>query len=158
LITRRQVLAGFAAASTFSIQGIPRAVSDDGYIELTARATNVKLKGQVGPESPLMGYNGLIPGPTLRFTRGQVVRIRFRNELDVPTTVHWHGIRLDNAMDGVPGLTQDAVQPKGGFDYEFMPPDAGTFWYHAHVDSWNQVARGLFGALIIDEATPTFAR
>jgi FtsP/CotA-like multicopper oxidase with cupredoxin domain len=156
-INRRQVLAGLAGASTFSVAGFHRAVADDGYIELTARATKIKLKGQAGPDSDLMGYDGLVPGPTLRFTQGQVVRIRFRNELDVPTTVHWHGIRLDNAMDGVPGLTQHAVQPGGSFDYEFTPPDAGTFWYHAHVDSWNQVAGGLFGALIIDEVTPAFA-
>jgi FtsP/CotA-like multicopper oxidase with cupredoxin domain len=60
-------------------------------------------------------------------------------------------------MDGVPGLTQDEVWPKGSFDYEFTPPDAGTFWYHAHVDGWDQVARGLFGALNIDEVTPVFA-
>ena len=156
LITRRQILAGFAAAPAFGIAGFHPAVCADGFIELTARATTVKLKGRSGPDSSLMGYDGLVPGPTLRFTQGQVVRIRFRNELDAPTTVHWHGIRLDNAMDGVPGLTQDAVQPNGSFDYEFTPPDAGTFWYHAHVDSWNQVARGLFGALIIDEATPAF--
>lgn len=157
LVNRRQVLTGFAGASTFSMAGFHHALADDGFIELTARATTIKLKGPEGPDSPLLGYDGLIPGPTLRFTQGQVVRIRFRNELDVPTTVHWHGIRLDNAMDGVPGLTQDAVQPKGSFDYEFTPPDAGTFWYHAHVDSWDQVARGLFGALIIDEVKPAFA-
>lgn len=156
-VNRRKVLAGFAGASTFSLANFHTAVADDGYIELTARATTIKLKGPTGPESSLIGYDGLIPGPILRFTQGQVVRIRFRNELDVPTTIHWHGIRLDNAMDGVPGLTQDAVQPKGSFNYEFTPPDAGTFWYHAHVDSWNQVARGLFGALIIDEMTPAFA-
>jgi FtsP/CotA-like multicopper oxidase with cupredoxin domain len=157
LVNRRQILTGFAGASTFSMAGFHRAVADDGFIELTACPTSVKLKDETGPESDLIGYNGQVPGPTLRFTQGQLVRIRFRNELDVPTTVHWHGIRLDNEMDGVPGLTQAVVQPKGSFDYEFTPPDAGTFWYHAHVDSWNQVARGLFGALMVDEATPAFA-
>ncbi|WP_167391985.1 multicopper oxidase family protein [Mesorhizobium sophorae] len=157
LLNRREVLAGFAGTSIFSMAGFHPAFADDGYIELTARETKIKLKGLAGPDSELMGYDGLVPGPTLRFTRGQMVRIRFRNELDVPTTVHWHGIRLDNAMDGVPGLTQDAIPPGGSFDYEFTPPDAGTFWYHAHVDSWSQVARGLFGALIIDEVTPAFA-
>ena len=157
LVNRRQVLVGVAGASIFSMAGFHHAIADDGYIELTARVAKIKLKGPAGPASLLMGYDGLVPGPTLRFTQGQVVRIRFRNELDVPTTVHWHGIRLDNAMDGVPGLTQDVVPPKGSFDYEFTPPDAGTFWYHAHVDGWSQVARGLFGALIIDEVTPAFA-
>jgi FtsP/CotA-like multicopper oxidase with cupredoxin domain len=156
-VNRRQVLAGLAGTSIFGTARFQHAVADDGVIELTARATKIKLKGPSGPDSELIGYNGLVPGPTLRFTQGQVVRIRFRNELDIPTTVHWHGIRLDNAMDGVPGLTQKPVQPGESFDYEFTPPDAGSFWYHAHVDSWNQVARGLFGALIVDETTPAFA-
>ena len=156
-LSRRQVLASFSGASVVSVMGFHSAIAGDGFVELTARATNINLNNHRGPESDLIGYDGLVPGPTLRFTQGQIARVRFRNELDVPSTIHWHGIRLENAMDGVPGLTQVAVPPGGSFDYEFTPPDAGTFWYHAHVDSWNQVARGLFGALIIDEATPAFA-
>jgi FtsP/CotA-like multicopper oxidase with cupredoxin domain len=70
------------------------------------------------------------------------------------TTVHWHGIRLPNAMDGVPGLTQAAIPPGGRFDYAFNPPDAGTFWYHSHDDSLVQMARGLAGALIVEESSP----
>lgn len=157
-ISRRTVLAGFAGATTISLASFHTAIADDGFIALTARKTQLKLNGQTGPDSSLLGYDGQIPGPTLRFTQGQRIRIRVRNELDVPTTVHWHGIRLENAMDGVPKLTQEAIQPNGSFDYEFIPPDAGTFWYHSHVDGWNQVARGLFGALIIDEVKPAFAR
>jgi len=65
--------------------------------------------------------------------------------------VHWHGIRIDNAMDGVPGLTQDAVAPGDNFDYDFEVPDAGTYWYHSHNRSTEQVARGLHGALIVIE-------
>jgi FtsP/CotA-like multicopper oxidase with cupredoxin domain len=66
--------------------------------------------------------------------------------------VHWHGIRLPNAMDGVPGLTQPPIRPNGNFTYEFTPPDAGTFWYHSHADSLVQLGRGLAGALIVEEA------
>ena len=65
--------------------------------------------------------------------------------------MHWHGIRIDNAMDGVPGLTQEAVAPGGQFDYAFRLPDAGTYWYHSHNRSTEQVARGLYGALIVEE-------
>lgn len=155
-ISRRQVLVGAAGLATFSDIGLQKTFAADGFLELTARTAKVRLSGASGPESDLIGYDGQVPGPTLRFTQGQIARVRFRNELDVPSTIHWHGIRLENAMDGVPGLTQQAVQPGSSFDYEFTPPDAGTFWYHAHVDSWNQVARGLFGALIIDEVQPAF--
>ena len=72
--------------------------------------------------------------------------------LPVPTSIHWHGVRIDNAMDGVAGLTQEAVPPGGTFDYEFAVPDAGTYWYHAHTNSFEQVAHGLSGALIVEDA------
>jgi FtsP/CotA-like multicopper oxidase with cupredoxin domain len=77
-----------------------------------------------------------------------------RNELSEPTTVHWHGIRLPNNMDGVPGLTQAPIMPGESFVYEFTPPDAGTFWYHSHANSLEQIGRGLAGALIVEEAMP----
>jgi len=86
--------------------------------------------------------------------QGETVRVRLENDLPQPTTIHWHGIRIDNAMDGVAGLTQPAVEPGGSFDYAFKVPDAGTFWYHPHNLSWEQVARGLYGPLIVDEPDP----
>ncbi len=101
---------------------------------------------------PLWGYNGTVPGPTLRVKRGDELRVRLVNELAEPTTIHWHGVRLPNALDGVPQLTQPAVAPGASFDYRFRPPDAGTFWYHAFVPG--QVDRGLHGALIVDEPEP----
>ena len=75
---------------------------------------------------------------------------RFVNGLPQPSTVHWHGVRLDNAMDGVPGLTQPRVEPGSEYLYDFEAPDAGTFWYHSHHRSWEQVARGLYGALVVE--------
>ena len=104
------------------------------------------------PLPPLWGYNGTVPGPTLRVKRGDELRVRLVNELAEPTTIHWHGLRLPNAMDGVPQLTQPAVAPGASFDCRFRPPDAGTFWYHAFVPG--QVDKGLHGALIVEEAEP----
>lgn len=112
--------------------------------------------GAQGPQTAIWAYNGQTPGPEIRVKRGQTVRIRFINELDEPTSIHWHGIRIDNAMDGVSGLTQEAVKPGEQFDYVFTVPDAGTYWYHAHNRSWEQVARGLYGVLIVDEDEPAF--
>lgn len=80
--------------------------------------------------------------------------MRLHNGLPDPTTIHWHGIRIANAMDGVAGLTQAAVEPEGMFEYRFKAPDAGTFWYHPHNRSWEQLARGLYGGLIVEEDEP----
>lgn len=82
------------------------------------------------------------------------MRIVVENKLDQDTTVHWHGIRLPNAMDGVPELTQPPIKPGERFIYEFAPPDAGTFWYHPHANSLQQLGHGLAGALIVEERQP----
>lgn len=79
---------------------------------------------------------------------------RFVNKLPQPSTIHWHGIRIANAMDGVPELTQALVPPDGTFEYDFRVPDAGTYWYHPHNRTWEQLARGLYGALVVEEKEP----
>ena len=104
--------------------------------------------------TPMLGFNGSSPGPELRFRQGERVSVSFQNGSGQPSTVHWHGIHLDNAMDGVPALTQAAVEPGATFDYAFDVRYAGTYWYHAHHRSWEQVARGLYGPLIVDEPDP----
>lgn len=96
-------------------------------------------------------YNGKVPGPEIRVRQGDRVRVTVLNRLDEPTTVHWHGIRLPNAMDGVPHLTQHPIEPGGRFVYEFDALDAGTFWYHSHFQSARQQDRGLQGTLIVEE-------
>ena len=106
------------------------------------------------PETQIWGYDGSTPGPVIRVRQGETIIRRFINELPQPSTVHWHGIRLKNGMDGVPGLTQGLVPPKGEFLYEFDAPDAGTYWYHPHNRTWEQMARGLYGALIVEENEP----
>ncbi|MEM5581875.1 multicopper oxidase family protein [Roseibium sp. AS2] len=156
-MNRRSFLkASMAGCTSMLTPAFSMAQSDDGFFELTAEKGRARLYGKHGGLSDLWLYNGRLPGPDIRVTRGQRVRVRFINKLDEPTSVHWHGIRIDNAMDGVAGLTQPAVKPGESFDYDFVVPDAGTYWYHAHTMSWNQVPRGLAGPLIVEENEPTF--
>ncbi|MCT2581175.1 multicopper oxidase family protein [Mesorhizobium sp. M1A.F.Ca.IN.022.07.1.1] len=119
---------------------------------LRAAPSQARLTGPGGPSTPTWAYSDTIPGPVLRLRQGRPVRITVENGLAEDTTVHWHGIRLPNAMDGVPGMTQPPIAPGSNFTYEFTPPDAGTFWYHPHADSLVQLGRGLAGALIVEEA------
>ncbi len=104
--------------------------------------------------TPTLGYNGTTPGPLIKVRQGQELAVTFENRTGAPSSVHWHGIRIANGMDGVPGLTQAHVEDGDDFDYRFVAPDAGTFWYHSHSRSWEQVARGLYGPLIVEEAMP----
>ncbi len=100
------------------------------------------------------GYNGQMPGPELRVREGDQVRIRLRNELSVPTTIHWHGINLRPEMDGVAGLNQAAVDPGAEFIYEFTATPPGSRWYHSHTDPALQVPMGLYGPLIVEPRQP----
>ncbi|MFS4581023.1 multicopper oxidase family protein [Phaeobacter sp. C3_T13_0] len=132
----------------------PRIAGAAAPIELVAQPVSVQILPEGEPETPMLGFNGSTPGPVLRARQGEVFDIRFLNQLDEGSAVHWHGLRIDNAMDGVPGMTQDVVGRDGEFGYRFRAPDAGTFWYHSHNRSWEQVAKGLYGPLIVEESTP----
>ena len=123
-------------------------------IRLEAGPARIAVVGTPYPDSDLWSYNGAFPGPVLRARQGEILRVRLVNRLPQETTIHWHGIRLPNAMDGVPHLTQAPVAPGAEFLYEFALPDAGTFWYHPHASSAEQLGRGLYGALIVEERTP----
>ncbi len=100
--------------------------------------------------TPVWNYNGQIPGPTIRGKVGSTLTVDVLNRLAEPTSVHWHGLRIDNAMDGVPGVTQDPIQPGDTFTYRLKLIDAGTFWYHPHLNAGEQLERGLKGVLIVD--------
>lgn len=156
-INRRQFLTSTVGGAAFA--AFPRPVSSaagDGFIDLVAGPSKRKLYPDSPAQSDLWTYNSMTPGPEIRVKQGDRVRVRLTNNLEEPTSIHWHGIRIDNRMDGVAGLTQDAVPPGETFDYEFVAPDAGTYWYHAHNKSWSQVARGLYGPLIVEELEPAF--
>jgi FtsP/CotA-like multicopper oxidase with cupredoxin domain len=99
-------------------------------------------------------YGGNVPGPEVRLNQGARLRAEVENRLPQETTVHWHGLRLPNAMDGVPHITQAPIEPGESFIYEFDLPDAGTFWFHPHHRSLEQVERGLAGALVVEENEP----
>ncbi|MSQ50038.1 MAG: multicopper oxidase family protein [Betaproteobacteria bacterium] len=144
------VAAGVSAAAPYlSARAQPAAR------KLRAAAATQALVGTGHPATAVWAYDGTVPGPELRFRQGERLRIWIENALDVATTVHWHGIRLPNAMDGVPHLTQPPIAANGGhFLYEFDLPDAGTYWYHPHLGSPEQVGRGLYGALIVEEREP----
>src|SRR5690606_18794958 len=114
----------------------------------------VSLRGPDQPPTLAWTYNGVVSGPEIRVRHGDPVRVRLINQLSEATTIHWHGIRLNNAMDGVPGLTQAPVEPGESFEYEFVPPDAGTYWYHSHNRTYRQVDKGLYGPLIVEEREP----
>ncbi|MGI9521226.1 MAG: multicopper oxidase family protein [Hyphomicrobiaceae bacterium] len=155
-IPRRAVLQGLAASLGLTTlrAGVPGTARANDAAILTARAGAVPLRGNKEPPTPIWGYNGQAPGPVLRVRQGEELQVRLVNQLQQPTSLHWHGIRIANAMDGVPGMTQEAVQPGEHFDYQFICPDAGTFWYHPHILSSEQVARGLHGILIVEEPDP----
>ncbi|MBX5454687.1 MAG: multicopper oxidase family protein [Acidobacteriia bacterium] len=158
-LRRRQFL---QAGSTFAFAALSRPLladdrltTHDGFTtRLRAAKARVRMVGEEYPATEVWAYNGIEPGPVLRVRQGTPIRVTVMNELDETTTVHWHGMRLPNAMDGVPGLTQQPIKPGERFDYAFTPPDAGTFWYHSHDDSLIQLGRGLAGALIVEEAEP----
>src|SRR3954468_9969939 len=120
--------------------------------DIEARAAELPLID--GGQLRVWAYNGQVPGPELRIRLGETLRVRFTNHLPQPTTIHWHGVRVPNGMDGVPRVTQPPVEPGATFTYEFTPKDAGTFWFHPHVRSSEQVERGLYGALVVEDATP----
>ena len=107
-----------------------------------------------GRSRPVMTINGTVPGPIIRAKENEIIRVQVVNKMEVPTTLHWHGMHQigTNEMDGVPGITGPAIPPGGEFLYQFKAQPAGTHWYHSH--EAGQEANGVFGALVIDETTP----
>jgi FtsP/CotA-like multicopper oxidase with cupredoxin domain len=122
--------------------------------QLVATSGRVRLRGPSAPETDVWCYDGSVPGPEIRVPKGRRVRIAIKNRLPQDTTIHWHGIRVPNAMDGAPNVTQPPIESGVTFVYEFSPPDAGTYWYHPHLHSAEQVGRGLAGPFIVEELEP----
>ena len=147
-LQRRALLFGTGAALM-----LPRAAVASPTV-LRAEPVKAQILPVGDGKTDMLGFNGSTPGPELRVRQGERLAVRFDNQTTDASSVHWHGIRLENSMDGVPGLTQALVKPGDSFEYDFRTPDAGTYWYHSHNRSWEQVAKGLYGPLIVEEADP----
>jgi len=153
--SRRSLLAAGGSAAIASIlrPGLVRATTSSDKT-LVAAEGRVRITPDPYPRTVVWCYGGSVPGPEIRLRQGESLRVSVENRLAQDTTVHWHGLRIPNAMDGAPYVTQPPIQPGDSFTYQFTPPDAGTYWYHPHADSAEQVGRGLMGALIIEEPQP----
>ncbi|TCL70277.1 multicopper oxidase family protein [Rhizobium sp. BK251] len=155
VLTRRNLLkasalagaygAGIGIASRFGL-----AAAAPEPLILTAQTTEMKLT-DAGPTKNVLSYASREMPPTIRMKQGEPFAAHLINVMEnEPTTIHWHGLRIDNRMDGVPFLTQPYVYTQDSFDYSFTPPDAGTFWYHPHCNTLAQMGHGLTGMIIVE--------
>ena len=153
LIDRRTFLARTGGVAVAGLAfGVPSAAGKSHRLIWTEAVS--QITGPNTPKTRVWAYNETVPGQELRFRQGDRLMVEVENRLQQETTVHWHGIRLPNDMDGVPHLTQKPIGPGQTFTYAFDLPDAGTYWYHPHMMSAEQVGRGLYGALIVEEREP----
>jgi FtsP/CotA-like multicopper oxidase with cupredoxin domain len=146
-MNRRDVLRAGAAACTPST--FVAAPAGAATRRLRAAPAEVAAAGQ--GSLAVWAYDATVPGPLLRHPRGAELDVELDNALPDPTTIHWHGVRLPNPMDGVPHLTQPPVAPGERFLYRFALPDSGTYWYHPHLGTPEQVGRGLAGVLVVED-------
>ncbi|XID96191.1 multicopper oxidase family protein [Paenibacillaceae bacterium WGS1546] len=131
----------------------PRDREPDRKFTLTAEKKTVTLGS--GREFQAWTFNGVLPGPELRMKQGELVEVTLINkDIEEGATIHWHGLDVPNAEDGVAGATQDAVMPGENHVYRFVAEQTGTFWYHSHQHSRKAVEMGLFGSLIVEPETP----
>jgi FtsP/CotA-like multicopper oxidase with cupredoxin domain len=154
-LSRRSLLAaggGTVLASILRPRLVPAGLSSQKM--LVAAEGRVRITPEPYPQTGVWCYDGSMPGPEIRLRQGDALRVAVENRQPQDTTVHWHGLRIPNAMDGAPYVTQAPIQREERFAYEFTVPDAGTFWYHPHAHNAEQVGRGLMGALIIEEPQP----
>lgn len=142
-------VAGFANAA-YSTNAFASAAST----KLTAATALSGIAGSEGPATAVWAYNQTVPGPVLRRTVGDRFDLTLQNDLFEPTTLHWHGLRVPVAMDGVPYFSQPPVDAGATFQYQFDLNHSGTYWYHPHINGARQVDQGLHGVLIVDEETP----
>ena len=151
-------VAPFLPAAGMDVRHLPEArarsvvaLSDGDTLDLTASLVRRTINGR---EMVMYAYNGQLPGPLLRVREGATVIVRFRNAIDLPSAVHWHGVRLENASDGAVGVTQDEVPAGGTFTYRVHFRDAGIYWYHPHVREDIQQDLGLHGNMLVAPSRP----
>lgn len=126
----------------------------DGVREFDLSAAETEWEVLPGKTVKAMAYNGQVPGPIIRATEGERVRIRFTNKLSESTGVHWHGLKVRNAMDGVPFITQDPILPGGTFTYEFVATPFGSHMYHSHHNATQQVGGGMLAPFLVMPKDP----
>ena len=131
----------------------PRIDGDTKVFDMTIDKIKHRIDSLKDPLDAL-GYNGTWPGPTIRVTEGDKVRTIFKNNLQESTGVHYHGLRIPNKFDGVPGVTQDPIKPGASFTADFPIRNSGSHMYHSHHNATDQVGRGLLGAFIVDAKDP----
>lgn len=124
--------------------------------DTVALRTGLVRRSLQGRSVTMYGFNGQYPGPIFRVPQDATIFVDFRNEIELPSTVHWHGVRVENRFDGVPGVTQEPVEPGARFLYEVHFEDAGIYWYHPHVSEHLQQDLGLYGSLLIDPASDDY--
>ncbi|MDG4883350.1 multicopper oxidase family protein [Mesorhizobium sp. WSM4884] len=155
ILTRRILLKSAAAAGAAGI-GLAAAGRFVGWAAakpepLILKTASIEAKLTDGaPTKNVLTYGEAGPPPVVRMKKGEPFAARLVNGIDDPTTIHWHGIRVPNKMDGVPFLIQPYVYRGDHFDYAFTPPDAGTFWYHPHCDTLIQTGHGLTGVIVVE--------
>ena len=162
-VTRRRFLTLTAAGAASAGALLGRSLAAPGNTRsATQRLREYHLptgisEVDLGPlgRRPIWTYDGRYPGPEIRVREGERIRVVVQNGLPEPTTVHWHGLPVPNAMDGVPGLTQAPIAPGSSFVYEFDATKPGSYMYHSHQGL--QIDRGLFGALVVEERSPHVA-
>ena len=151
LILSQQQGHATSGASAYSVPDVVDVNSDPDVVETTIVADEANVDVGQGVTAHAQTYNGTIPGPTFHLKVGDVVIVHYENHLDKPSAIHWHGIELANAMDGTP-FTQNQAEPGGTFLYKFTVMRPGLYWYHPHHhSSTNQVFRGLYGMIIVDD-------
>ncbi|RXZ02162.1 multicopper oxidase family protein [Fictibacillus sp. S7] len=117
-------------------------------VNLTAREQKWELRKDKTIDA--WTYDGSVPGREIRIKEGEAIKVTLKNTLPKPVSIHWHGVPVSNTQDGIPGVTQDAVEPGQEYTYKFVADTPGTYWYHSHQDSVNQVDKGLYGAFIVE--------
>lgn len=141
-----------AGVTSAAIPSRPRTLKDGDTLDLVVAPVHRRLAGH---DVVLYGANGEQPAPQILVTQGARVFIRLSNHTDQPTSLHWHGVRLDNAFDGVPGVTQAPIAPGSSFVYAVRFPDTGVYWYHPHVREDIEQDLGLYGNILVQPAGGT---
>ena len=147
------IVGPFLAGADADVDALPEVrptevveMADGESLELEATLVRRTIKGKT---FVMYGYNGQHPGPLIKAEKGSTVIVHFRNDIEMPTTIHWHGLRLDNRFDGVPDVTQPPVKPGESFTYELFFRDTGIYWYHPHMREDIQQDLGLYGNMLV---------